>query len=290
MLNICYSPHYFAHTHTNSMEKLSAVANAISELDGIQLHAPSRIDPNILKQLHDPNYVDAFLTGTPEKLATFQGFKPWNTQLRDAVLHINAGQILAAELAFQHQISGNLAQGFHHAIYEFGNSFCTFNGLALVAQQFPEKRIFVLDCDQHGGNGTAEFTRRLDNLFNFSIYGLAFGCPSSARSETRHIHKDKGTFSQYIIAIHEAFQAALDWKADLIIYQAGMDCHQDDPCGSSWFKTEYIQHRERMVFSLAKKHGIPLMVVLAGGYQTLEPLVQLHVETIKIAKQVYFTN
>ena len=156
------------------MGKLSAVANAISELDGIQLHAPSRIDPNILKQLHDPNYVDAFLTGTPEKLATFQGFKPWNTQLRDAVLHINAGQILAAELAFQHQISGNLAQGFHHAIYEFGNSFCTFNGLALVAQQFPEKRIFVLDCDQHGGNGTAEFTRRLDNLFNFSIYGLAF--------------------------------------------------------------------------------------------------------------------
>ena len=75
MLNICYSPHYFAHTHTNSMEKLSAVANAISELDGIQLHAPSRIDPNILKQLHDPNYVDAFLTGTPEKLATFQGLK-----------------------------------------------------------------------------------------------------------------------------------------------------------------------------------------------------------------------
>ncbi len=71
-----------------------------------------------------------------------------------------------------------------------------------------------------------------DNLFNFSIYGLAFGCPSYARSETRHIHKDKGTFSQYIIAIHEAFQAALDWKADLIIYQAGMDCHQDDPCGS----------------------------------------------------------
>ena len=60
MLNLCYSPQYFAQTHTNSMEKLSAVANAISELDGIQLHAPSRIDPNILKQLHDLNYVDAF--------------------------------------------------------------------------------------------------------------------------------------------------------------------------------------------------------------------------------------
>ena len=290
MLNICYSPEYFAHTHTNSMEKLSAVADDLHDCNFIRLHEPQPIDIQILKQLHDPTYVDAFMTGTPEKLATFQGFKPWNTQLRDAVLRINAGQILAAELAWEHQISANLAQGFHHAVYEFGNSFCTFNGLALIAQQFPDKRIFVLDCDQHGGNGTAEFTRRLDNLFNFSIYGLAFGCPSYPRAETRHIHKDKGTFAQYIIAIHEAFQAARDWKADLIIYQAGMDCHQDDPCGSSWFKTEYIQHRERMVFSLAKKHGIPLMFVLAGGYQALEPLVQLHVETIKIAHQVYYTN
>ena len=32
------------------------------------------------------------------------------------------------------------------------------------------------------------------------------------------------------------------------------------------------------------------MFVLAGGYQALEPLVQLHVETIKIAQHVYFTN
>ena len=28
-----------------------------------------------------------------------------------------------------------------------------FNGLALVAKQYPEKRIFILDCDQHGGDG-----------------------------------------------------------------------------------------------------------------------------------------
>ena len=96
MLNICYSPEYFAHTHTNSMEKLSAVADDLHDCNFIRLHEPQPIDIQILKQLHDPTYVDAFMTGTPEKLATFQGFKPWNTQLRDAVLRINAGQILAA--------------------------------------------------------------------------------------------------------------------------------------------------------------------------------------------------
>ncbi|MFU9045002.1 histone deacetylase [Acinetobacter tibetensis] len=288
MLQVCYSPQYFAQTHTNSMEKLTAVAEALKPLGITKFHTPDPLAIDILKQLHAPEYVDAFHTGMPEKMATFQGFKPWNTQLRDAVYQINAGQILAAELAWKHQISANIAQGFHHAIYEFGSSFCTFNGLALIAKKFPNKRIFVLDCDQHGGNGTAEFTKRYENLFNYSIYGLAFGCPTYERSETSHIHKHNGNFSQYILAIHHAFKRAIEWNADLIVYQAGMDCHQDDPCGSSWFSTELIEKRDEIIFRLAKKNQIPLMFVLAGGYQALPELVQLHLSTFKTAHQIYY--
>lgn len=287
MLNVCYSAQYFAFTHTNSMEKLTAIADALHEKSYIRFQAPEPLDIDMLKQLHDPSYVDAFMTGTPEKMATLSGFKPWNTQLRDAVLSINAGQILAAELAWEYGIAANIAQGFHHAVYEYGGSFCTFNGLALVAQQYPNKRIFVLDCDQHGGNGTAEFTRRLDNLFNFSIYGLAFGCPTYERCETRHIHKDRGNFAQYTLAIHEGFQKAIEWQADLIIYQAGMDCHQADPFGSSWFTSELIRKRDEMVFSLAKRHQIPLMFVLAGGYQNMSDLIDLHVATFDAAHKIY---
>lgn len=288
MLQVCYSSHYYAQTHTNSMEKLSAVAEALEPLGIVQFHAPEKLPISVFKQLHDPSYVEAFDTGSPEKMATFQGFKPWNLQLRDAVYHINSGQILAAELAWKHQISANIAQGFHHAIYEFGGSFCTFNGLALVAQHFPDKRIFVIDCDQHGGNGTAEFSRRLPNLFNYSIYGLSFGCPTYERSETYHIHKHNGNFSQYILAIHQAFSLALEWGADLIIFQAGMDCHQNDPCGSSWFSTELIQKRDEIVFRLAKKYQLPLMFVLAGGYQALPELVKLHVSTFETAFNTYY--
>lgn len=290
MLQVCYSPHYYARTHTNSMEKLTAVAEALKPLGIAEFHIPNTQPIELFKQLHAPEYVDAFHNGFPEKMATFQGFKPWNSQLRDAVYQINSGQVLAAELAWQHQISANIAQGFHHAVHEFGSSYCTFNGLALLAEKFPNKRIFVLDCDQHGGNGTAEFTKRYDNLFNFSIYGLAFGCPTYERSETRHVHKHNGNFSQYILAIHEAFTKAQEWQADLIVYQAGMDCHQDDPCGSSWFTTELIQKRDAMVFRLAHTHHIPLMFVLAGGYQALNALVPLHVSTFQAAYQIYYAK
>lgn len=290
MLHVCYSAQYFAHTPSNSMEKLALVAEALSQYDYVRFYEPEELDVAMLKQLHEASYVEAFLTGEPRKLATIQGFKPWNAQLKDAVLAVNAGQLKAAELAFKHGLAANIAQGFHHASPDFGCAYCTFNGLALVAQQFPDKRIFVLDCDQHGGNGTAEFVLKMPNLYNFSIYGQAFGCGSYTRAETRHIHQTQGSFTEYQQAIHEGFAAAKAWGADLIIYQAGMDCHQDDPHGSTWFSRDLIEQREQLVFGLAKNSQIPMMFVLAGGYQQLAQLIPLHVRTFEIAQAVYYPD
>ena len=287
VIHVCYSPRYYAHTHTNSMEKLAAVAEVLAQKSYIELVEPELIDVQLLKKLHDPHYVDAFVEGE-KPLASAQGFKQWNEQLRDAVLSVQGGQLKAAELAFQYGISANIAQGFHHAVYERGLAYCTFNGLALVAKQNPEKRIFVLDCDQHGGDGTAIFTNRLTNLVNFGIFGIRFGCKAGERSLTRYIHPKQGNFDLYREAIFEAFQYASHWEADLIIYQAGMDCHQLDKYGSKWFTTELLYERDRLVFEMAKKMKIPLLFVLAGGYQELDDLVPLHVNTFKAANEIYF--
>jgi acetoin utilization deacetylase AcuC-like enzyme len=267
------------------MEKLQYVADAVTEQSLAQLVEPGDIDPEILRALHDPNYVNAFLSGQLP-LARMSRFE-WSEQLRDAVLAIQAGQLKAAEIALDEGISANIAQGFHHAVYEYGGGFCTFNGLALVAQQYPNKKVFVLDCDQHGGNGTAEFTLRLPNLFNFTIFGLRYGCQDFDRSLGRYISIHDGTFAQYEQALYEAFEQILEQKTELLIYQAGMDCHQADPYGSSWFDSVALYQRDCMVFEFAKRHRIPVMFVLAGGYQALPKLVQLHVSTFRAAAQFY---
>ncbi|AVZ86031.1 histone deacetylase [Acinetobacter sp. WCHA45] len=287
MLKACYSPRYFARTHTNSMEKLTAVADVLRTHQMVDLIDPGLIDTEILKKLHNPEYVEAFLSGE-SAFATIQGFKPWNEQLRDAILSVQAGQLLGADIAFKEGIAANIAQGFHHASYESGAAYCTFNGLALVAKQNSEKRIFVMDCDQHGGDGTAIFTNRLTNLVNFGIFGIRFGCKAGERSLTRYIHPKQGNFDLYREAIFEAFQYASHWEAELIIYQAGMDCHQLDKYGSKWFTTELLYERDRLVFEMAKKMKIPLLFVLAGGYQELDNLVPLHVNTFKAANEIYF--
>jgi acetoin utilization deacetylase AcuC-like enzyme len=269
------------------MEKLTAVADVLRKHKMVELIDPGLIDVEILKKLHNPQYVEAFLAGE-SAFATIQGFKPWNEQLRDAILSVQAGQLLGAKIALKEGIAANIAQGFHHASYESGAAYCTFNGLALVAKQNPEKRIFVLDCDQHGGDGTAIFTNRLTNLVNFGIFGIRFGCKAGERSLTRYIHPKQGNFDLYREAIFEAFQYASHWEADLIIYQAGMDCHQLDKYGSKWFTTELLYERDRLVFEMAKKMKIPLLFVLAGGYQELDYLVPLHVNTFKAANEIYF--
>jgi len=289
MLKACYSPRYYAQTHTNSMEKLTAVADVLQQQQLVELIDPGLIDIKILKKLHNPQYVDAFFAGD-SSFATVQGFKPWNPQLRDAILSVQAGQLVGAEIALKEGIAANIAQGFHHASYDSGAAYCTFNGLALIAKQFPGKRIFILDCDQHGGDGTAIFTNRMPNLINFGIFGIRFGCKAGERSLTRYIHPKQGNFDLYREAILEAFQYASRWDADLIVYQAGMDCHQHDKYGSKWFTTALLFERDRIVFEMAKKMKIPLLFVLAGGYQPLEDLVPLHVNTFKAAHQIYFAE
>lgn len=286
-LQTCYSPRYYAITPTNSMEKLTAIADVLIEENITDFLDPGLVDVDILRNLHDPNYVDAFINGQ-KPLATIQGFRKWNEQLRDAVLSVQAGQLVAAEIAFQEGVASNLAQGFHHATYEWGNAFCTFNGLALIAQQYPNKKIFVLDCDQHGGNGTAEFTKRLPNLFNYSVCGLPFGCISSEQSILHVIHPKTGNFQEYMSAVKDGLRTAQEWQADLIIYQAALDCHQRDPFGSQWFTDEMIFERDAIVFETIKRLGIPLLFVMAGGYQNLRDLVPLHVSTYRTVNDIYF--
>lgn len=269
------------------MAKLAPVARAAERAGYVRLHDPGMIDRDRLRELHDPNYVRAVITGKGP-LASAMGWE-WTPQIRNGVLAINAGQIVAADMAFKYGIAANVAQGFHHAKPERGWYFCTFNGLALVAQEFPQKRIFVLDCDEHCGDGTAEFTKKLPNLFNFSINGTNWGMHESERSICRHLNPVKDDFTPYRNALEEAFKTAKEWQADLIIYQAGADPHVDDPVSSGAMTTDQLLERDRIVFRFCKAEKIPVLFVLAGGYQTPieEKLVPLHLNTFKAAFEEY---
>ena len=250
MIPTCFSDTYSADTPTASMTKLAPVARAAELAGYVRLHDPGLIDRDKLRSLHDPAYVRAVITGKGP-LASAMGWE-WTPQIRNGVLAINAGMIAGAGMAMKTGIAANVAQGFHHAKPEQGWYFCTFNGLALVAQEFPEKRIFVLDCDEHCGDGTAEFTKKLPNLFNFSINVTNWGMHESERSICRHLTPLKDDFTPYRNAIEEAFDTIRSWMPDLIIYQAGADPHVDDSVSSGSMTTDQLLERDRIVFRFCK--------------------------------------
>ena len=287
MFKACYSAKYFALTPTASMLKLKPVAEAVAAAGYATLIDPGVIDLEKLRQLHHPSYVDAFVAGE-QPLASSPGWG-WTPEIRDGVLAIQAGQLVAARHALTEGIAANIAQGFHHAGYWRGANFCTFNGLALIAQEFPDKKIFVLDCDEHNGDGTAEFTLRLPNLFNYSICGAHWRFDVNDRSVLAALPPLGGVFASYRTALHAAFDAITKWKPDLVLYQAGADPHEDDPLGSLEMTTEQLYERDRLVFQFCWQNQMPVCFVLAGGYQTpIETrLVPLHVNTFKAAAEVF---
>ena len=285
-----FSTKYTANTPTASMRKLEPVARAAEKCGFSELVEPN--DCNIeskLRELHNPEFVDAFVAGL-EPMASDQGFD-WSPKVRDGVLEINKGQLTAAEIALTEGVAANVAQGFHHAGYEGGAAFCTFNGLALVAQEHPDKKIFVLDCDAHGGNGTEEFILRgdLPNLRQITINGGAFGCGAGEKSVSVTLKNVDHDFEPYRNALELSLELIDDWKPALVIYQAGADPHKDDPFGGMGMTAPQMRERDRIVFEALKERGIPVMFVLAGGYQTpIETkLMPLHLATFEEAAEVF---
>lgn len=281
-----YSNTYQAETPTPSMRKLRLVAHQASEAGFANLIAPEPVRRDDLVTIHDATYVDSILTGRGELADCAFGF--WNEAYRDGVLAICGGNLLAAELAFQHGIAANVGGGFHHARPDTGAGYCTFNGLALVAALHPDLHVLVIDCDEHAGDGTAEFAKTLPNLTNFSICGTHLDCEQNERSIIRHIPPRDET--AYRHAIREALDFAAATRPGLVIYQAGMDPHKNDPLGRSKMTAAVLAERDETIMStLANDLEIPFFFVLAGGYQ--EPmeksLVPLHLKTFEIAARMY---
>lgn len=284
MIKAYYSDSYAVDTDVLSMRKLPLIAEGIEQKGLAELVEPSGVDiVSALRRLHSPSYVDAFLAGRGE-LATSNGFE-WSDKLRDGVLASNAGMIVGARTALEGVVTANVGQGFHHAVYEHGDAFCTFNGLALVAQENPEQKVFVLDCDEHQGNGTAEFTNRLENLWNFSIFGTRMDERDllSRRSHERMVHG----WGEYESALWDGLLEIERVQPDLVIYQAGVDCYKNDGMGQAELRSSELISRDQIVFEFLRDAGINVLFVMAGGYHQEYAIIN-HINTFRVAYEVYY--
>jgi acetoin utilization deacetylase AcuC-like enzyme len=81
-------------------------------------------------------------------------------------------------------------------------------------------------------------------------------------------------------------RALAEFSADLIFYVAGADPYRHDQLGGLKLSLEGLEKRDRLVFEKARAKIIPVAIVLAGGYaRTLDDTIQIHTNTVRVAKE-----
>lgn len=258
-------------------------------VDKARFTTPSPVDLSVLTAYYDSNYVDALTTGALDKKAMRRIGFPWSQQLIERTRTAVAGTCLTANLALEHGKALNLTGGYHHAFADFGSGFCLFNDLYLAAKTMQQTssidNVLIIDLDVHQGDGTAKLAEDDRDIFTLSIHGEK-NFPYRKQHSDIDIGLAKGTEDdEYLSTLEEALTLAnRQFQPDAIIYDAGVDVHVNDDLGHLHISTQGVYERDKTVFALADRLGVPIAAVIGGGYQRdIAALVDVHIQLYRAA-------
>ena len=234
-------------------------------------HAPDPCPREWLEAVHDPAYVEQVFTQTvpPDKERRI-GFSV-TAHIAQRVAHTNGGTWLAARLAMRHGYAANSAAGSHHALHHTGAGYCVFNDLAVTANRLiaegDARRVLIVDCDVHQGDGTASLMAGREDVFTLSLHAEKNFPARKARSTLDVALPDGTGDADYLSALQAHLPTALDaFQPDIVLYQAGVDPHADDRLGRLALSDAGLEARDVFVVSEARRRGLPVASALGGGY------------------------
>jgi acetoin utilization deacetylase AcuC-like enzyme len=166
-----------------------------------------------------------------------------------------------------------------------------FNDVAVAALDLLENdlnaSVVILDCDVHQGDGTAAIFADDPRVFTFSIHG-ASNFPFRKTVGDLDIALPDGVGdAQYLQALRSGLSQALEAsKPTFAIYLAGADPYHADSFGRLALSKTGLTWRDKLVLSECRKLGLPLAIVMSGGYApNIDDIVDIHLETIRQATE-----
>lgn len=254
-----------------------------------ELREPEAVDEETLALVHDRAYVRrVFVGGLDEAEVRRIGF-PWTPCLLERCRRSVGATLGACRAALENGIAASLAGGTHHAGVRHGEGFCVFNDVALAAKLMQRegrcRRVVILDCDVHQGNGTAEILADDPTVFTFSIHGAKNFPLRKFPSDLDIDLPDETGDAAYLAALAVGVQTALERaRADFAIYLAGADPYKGDRLGRLKLTMAGLAERDRLVLDACRVAGLPVALTMAGGYaRTIADTVAIQVNTIATA-------
>jgi acetoin utilization deacetylase AcuC-like enzyme len=282
--------------HRFPMEKYSRLRETLlasGEFAAADFHLPHAASDEELARAHNADYIQQVCYGQlPEKAQKSIGF-PWSEGMVERSRRSAGATICACRAALQDGVSANLAGGTHHAFRDRGEGFCIFNDAAVAARAMQAegqaRRILIVDCDVHQGNGTASILAGDESIFTFSIHG-ARNFPFEKEQSDLDIELPDGcTDDAYLLRLEEGLNTAFDIaRPELVIYLAGADPYRDDRLGRLGLTFSGLAERDRRVYTHCRSRHIPVAITMAGGYaRQIDDTVTIHRATILLARQMW---
>jgi len=281
-----HDPSVHSPAHPDTPERLITLERALAEREwlGWEVRRAPAASQQQLELVHTPEHVRSIRDlcaagGGAIDPDTFVGEASFT-----AALHAAGG---ACEMT-RALLAGEGEAGFcgvrpsgHHAEAGRAMGFCLFDNVAVAAAaaiaELGLSRVFVLDWDVHHGNGTAEiFRERADVLFA-SIHQMPL-YPGSGPLEdagsgvgegyTLNLPVPPGSGEARWLGLIDRviLPAARAFEPELVLVSAGFDAHAEDPLAECELRTESFAAMGARVRALAHEAGVPLGVVMEGGY------------------------
>jgi acetoin utilization deacetylase AcuC-like enzyme len=300
MLKIAYSSiysHPLPDGHRFPMEKYDLLPEQLlyeGTVTASNFFEPQVLDEKWILNTHDSNYFEKLRNLQLSKSEIRKTGFPLSQQLVDREIHIMHGSVQASLYALDYGIAMNIAGGTHHAFTDRGEGFCLLNDIAISANYLLEnrlvKKILVVDLDVHQGNGTAEIFQNQENVFTFSMHGASNYPMHKERSDLDIGLPDVIGDDGYLKILNQNLEPLIDKVApDFIIYQCGVDVLASDKLGRLGMSILGCKERDRIVLESAKRHQIPVMCCMGGGYSPkIADIIEAHANTYRLAQDIYF--
>jgi acetoin utilization deacetylase AcuC-like enzyme len=200
------------------------------------------------------------------------------------------GTILTLEQALSDGLAVHIGGGFHHAFPDHGEGFCLLNDVAVAVESAVRsgraKKVMIIDCDLHQGNGTAAVFAGREDVFTFSIHQMDI-YPSTKPAGTLDVGLWSGDGDEKYLAELGAHVPRIyeEFRPDLVVYLAGADPFEGDQLGGLFLTKAGLKARDKLVLEGARSRRIPVAVLLAGGYAAdIRDTVDIHLNTIRAAR------
>lgn len=249
-------------------ERLEAAAAAGAPFSFHDPRAAARED---LARAHDAGYLERVFSGSLTAAEVRRIGFPWSGELLERSRRSTGAAIDAAAAALADGIAASLAGGTHHAGIAFGEGYCVFNDAAVALRAMQAagriRRGLVLDCDVHQGNGTAEIFAADPTVFTVSVHGER-NFPLRKVAGDLDLPLADGTADEgYLEAVDRGLREGLArGRPDLLLFIAGADPFVGDRLGRLAVSAGGLLERDQLVFQTARRAGLPVAIVLGGGY------------------------